>query len=142
MSTSTCPRLKSLTVKTHVNSFTSGLVGGYFKHFMFSQVDIFIEIPFSGNYYGKQLPLSSGSWGSVHEKAETNRLTENTICKNKHGSSPQATRFIAGAVRLRVNVRAFNVALLRCQARASVGSTEDAVQGLVRRPVKLGLPQP
>jgi hypothetical protein len=75
MSTSTCPRLKSLTVKTHVNSFTSGLVGGYFKHFMFSQVDIFIEKPFSGNYYGKQLPLSSGSWGSDHEKAKTDCLT-------------------------------------------------------------------
>jgi hypothetical protein len=128
-----------LTVKTHVNSFTSGIVGGYFKHFMFSQVDIFIEKPFSGNYYGKQLPLSSGSWGSVHEKAETNRLTENTICKNKYGSSPQATRFIAAAVRPLANAHAFNVAPLPYQARTSVGSTEAAVQGLVQRQGKLRL---
>ena len=142
MNTSTCPRLKSLTVKTHVNSFSSGLVEDYFWHFMFSQVDIFIEKPFSGNYYGKQLPLTSGSWGSVHEKAETNRLTENTICKNKHGSSPQAIRFIAAAVRLRVNVHAFSVAHLRCQGNPFAFTTEDAVQGLVQRQGKLGLPLP
>jgi hypothetical protein len=142
MSTSTCPRLKSLSVKTHVNSFTSGLVGGYFKHFMFSQVDIFIEKPFSGNYYGKQLPLSSGSWGFVLESAKADRLTGNTLCKNKHGSLPQAIRFIAAAVRLRANVHAFNVAHQPYQARTCVGFMEDAVQGLVQRPVKLGLPLP
>jgi hypothetical protein len=139
MSTSTCPRLKSLSVKTHVNSFTSGLVGCYFKHFMFSQMDIFIEKPFSGNYYGKQQSLSSGSWGFVLESAKADRLTGNTLCKNKHGSSPQATRFIAVAVRRRANVHAFNVAPLPYQARTSVGSTEAAVQGLVQRQGKLGL---
>lgn len=41
---------------------------GLFQAFMFSQVDIFIEKPFFGNYYGKQLPLTSGLWGFDHEK--------------------------------------------------------------------------
>jgi hypothetical protein len=109
---------------------------------MFSQMDIFIEKPFSGNYYGKQLSLSSGSWGFVLESAKADRLTENTLCKNKHGSSPQATRFIAGAVRLQANVPAFNVERRPCQGNPSVFTTGAEVQGLVQRPVKLGLPLP
>lgn len=63
MSTATSPRLKSLIVKGHVNSFTGGLVGGYFRHVIVSQVDIFIEKPFCS------LSLKSAS------RMETRRTT-------------------------------------------------------------------
>lgn len=85
---------------------------------------------------------AAGSRGSVHEKAKTDRLTKNTICKNKNGYGPQAIRFIAYAVRLRANVPNFSVERLPYQARASVGFTEGAAQGLVQRLVKVGLPLP